>query len=1290
MKTTTRVALAAMLLGALGHSAPVLAQDDGPAPHAASALPQHTAAHAPYVPYQRTDPASPIGGELQRLYARWAGTQGQRKARPTELQATFPHLQLGAGGTTVLVTITGSDTQALQSLLAERRVVVVSSYPELHFVEGFVPMAQLAPGAAGLAGLTRQGLQGVAPVHRGMVGARAGAGSAGTTPTRTRATRAGRFTSITSTVSGTPYINQADYLLQTDRVRALGGFDGRGVRIGLLSGSYNTDGAADADILAGELPPQGVLVLQDDSIQVSEGENILQSIYDMAPGASLAFSSVTQSGEGDYATQIRRLADPTVGNCRILIDNVTPLEEPIYQDGVVAQAINEVVQQRRVAYFSSARNDGDDGYENTAPKFVALPRSNGAAQLNFNTTGSGAVGLSQHYSIQDGEQVYKTILWSDPFYTSTGPGVQTDLDAYLISSRGDTVAASTDNNRQNRRPVEMLDFTNDFSQTHTTDFYLHLVKRAGTATPARIHIRMFGNTPLDWLTHSATCIGHPATVGAMAVAAAPFFDPTQPEPFTSKGGNTYLFDPKGNPLAVSKTVAKPDLTGVDGVTNNYLGLNRVAGNDFGTSLSAPIVAAVAAVLWQAKPALTVAQLYARLASTAHDIAAPGTDDLTGAGLVDAFAAVYGPVVPAVPTATQPWLDDVERGSLSRAWDVSATGPARPWVRQSFGPASGRYHLIIDASAQDGAQFSSLPANIGAATLHANLSGAAASGWYLTFKHKIIAGETKEQLPAKFSSSAVGDGVSLSTDGGLTWYRLVDLTTATTTTYQTLSVNLTQFARTNKLTLSTDVRLRFQQSGATSVDATGGPTPGGRAFDDIVLTANPAGAIPLFVSTTPTADCPALSVTFTDASANAPASLPRRWSFPGGSPATSTALSPTVLYPRAGRYDVTLTVGSGTTSVTHTDSAYVQIAQRPPVPTATVNHAVTCPLLPVQFTASSRYCATSYRWRFPGGFPASSTFATPLVSYFRPGVYPVTLIAQNTYGVDSTIALTVRVAPSLPLPAAEGFPLKLPAYWDVVNPDGAISWISYPAVGPDGTYGGATGVNCYDYTSVGQRDYLLSVPVSLPVGSAHPLLRFSVAYAPHPETSDSLLVRVLTRCAPHLVLGTVYRKGGPSLGTVAAQYDQFFPASADQWRTETVDLAAYRGLDVVLAFETYNANGNIIWMDDFSVSVAKKYNSLVSDNRPTTKTTTDADAGSLSVWPNPVAGSGTLTVETPASPALASLRLLDELGRTVWQGTAPASDAASRQTVPVPGGAGLYILHYTPASGLPLMQKVAVQ
>ncbi len=82
--------------------------------------------------------------------------------------------------------------------------------------------------------------------------------------------------------------------------------------------------------------------------------------------------------------------------------------------------------------------------------------------------------------------------------------------------------------------------------------------------------------------------------------------------------------------------------------------NGSHGSSCGTSLSAPVVAGVAALVWTKHPTLTAAQVRSRLTSNAIDRGAAGHDAYYGYGRVDAPQAVYGKLAtwivgPSTPT-----------------------------------------------------------------------------------------------------------------------------------------------------------------------------------------------------------------------------------------------------------------------------------------------------------------------------------------------------------------------------------------------------------------------------------------------------------------------------------------------------------------------------------------------------------------------------------------------------------------------------------------------------------------
>lgn len=140
-----------------------------------------------------------------------------------------------------------------------------------------------------------------------------------------------------------------------------------------------------------------------------------------------------------------------------------------------------------------------------------------------------------------------------------------------------------------------------------------------------------------------------------------------------------------------------------------------------------------------------------------------------------------------------------------------------------------------------------------------------------------------------------------------------------------------------------------------------------------------------------------TVNFTDLSLNNPTTW--SWTFQGGTPTTSNAQHPSVSYNKAGVYDVTLTVGNTDGSSQITKSGYITVSMKSPVAGFTAAKTEIFAGESVQFTDQTQN-AQSYAWTFEGGTPATSVAKNPLVTYYVPGIYSVTLVVSNSSGTNS--------------------------------------------------------------------------------------------------------------------------------------------------------------------------------------------------------------------------------------------------------------------------------------------------
>jgi hypothetical protein len=104
----------------------------------------------------------------------------------------------------------------------------------------------------------------------------------------------------------------------------------------------------------------------------------------------------------------------------------------------------------------------------------------------------------------------------------------------------------------------------------------------------------------------------------------------------------------------------------------------------GTSFAAPFVSAAAAAVLAAEPDLTLAEVEARLTSTARDLGDPGQDPVYGHGLVQAVPACSQPAGPAGDPATG---IAATADTTSPTAEVAVDAPIAPPAEGGFGTAT---------------------------------------------------------------------------------------------------------------------------------------------------------------------------------------------------------------------------------------------------------------------------------------------------------------------------------------------------------------------------------------------------------------------------------------------------------------------------------------------------------------------------------------------------------------------------------------------------------------------------
>lgn len=485
---------------------------------------------------------------------------------------------------------------------------------------------------------------------------------------------------ISSMISNTgPSISQGDTAQLSYLARNNYKVSGKGVKVGILSDSYDNLGTAGVGVTTGELPGPGnpfgfttpVHVISDlPSGGIDEGRAMAEIVHDVAPAADLAFYTAF-NGEADFANGIQALADD---GCKVIADDVIYFDEPYFQDGIVAQSV-DMAKKKGVTYFSSAGNQSRKSYEYEYHPTNVEPLGPGVGTAhNFSNLADPPRYFQPLYIPTGGGVGIISLQWDQSSYSASGVGPDSDLDIYLLDVNGNIVAYSFDDNIASGEPVEILGYQN-FSTSPT--FFLLILQYSGPKV-SRLKYLMYDNLQF-YLTNppipgilAPTLFGHAKADGCIATAAAFYLqtppygvDPALVEPFSSLGGVANYFDIWGKRIKPLLRM-KPNFTAPDGGNTSFF--PPFPGQDirqdvdafpnfFGTSAAAPHAAGAAALIIEAygkkKKIPTPNEVRDILKNTTSDMDNPytpgfdnGFDYSTGYGLINVNKAV-GKVTPPV-------------------------------------------------------------------------------------------------------------------------------------------------------------------------------------------------------------------------------------------------------------------------------------------------------------------------------------------------------------------------------------------------------------------------------------------------------------------------------------------------------------------------------------------------------------------------------------------------------------------------------------------------------------------
>ncbi|HJQ83656.1 MAG TPA: S8 family serine peptidase, partial [Candidatus Binatia bacterium] len=444
-------------------------------------------------------------------------------------------------------------------------------------------------------------------------------------------------------------LSEGDAILLADQARQNFGVTGQGVTVGVVSDSV--DGMATA-VASGDLP-NDVHVLQAGT-GAGEGTAMLEIVHDLAPGASLAFYGPATSG--DMIAGINALAAAGAG---VIVDDLTFFDQPHFEEGSIAQAVNALAAQG-VVYVTSSGN------------FASANADRGHYEGDFADGGSVGGGLDHVHEFAPGDTAQDVVLlpggfpifllqWADPFGSSGN-----DYDLYVTDTNGTIIAASDDVQNGNDLPFEAI-------VLNTTGL--------GTPVAVRVVVNRFagasrrlelyyasGVTQIVPATPDGSIAGHANASGAITVGTINAGDPGHDTiaPYSSRGPCDLFFP-------APEVRDKPEITGIDGVA--VTGAAGFPDPFFGTSAAAPHIAAIAALVLDANPSLSATQVKQVLQDAAVDLGAGGFDFVFGAGRADAAQAVADAGVGTTTTSTTTTATQTTDTATTTQTATSSTAPS---------------------------------------------------------------------------------------------------------------------------------------------------------------------------------------------------------------------------------------------------------------------------------------------------------------------------------------------------------------------------------------------------------------------------------------------------------------------------------------------------------------------------------------------------------------------------------------------------------------------------------------
>lgn len=408
---------------------------------------------------------------------------------------------------------------------------------------------------------------------------------------------------------------EGDVILRADLARTSFNVTGFGQKIGIISDGCDHLSISQA---SSDLPVSVQVV--NNRFGGDEGTAMLEIAHDLAPGAQLAFADKGNS-QADFANNIILLKD---AGCTVICDDIVYPLEPVYEDGIIAQTIDDMVENYDMVYISSA---GDQQLDHFEGDFIDSDNDN---WHNFSSSDE-----TMDIQLGAGAEIIAVLQWNNQFGKCGD-----DYDLFIYDEQLTNLLASSDDTQDgDDDPVEMVAYTNP--QSYTVTVHLCIKKFKGQNRNMTIFTYGDGVIPQQYCGTGGAISGHAGAKQCLAVAAIDANDAGHDdiESFSSFGPTRiYRYDLQGNPTSFIER-NKPDHAAIDGVQTKIGQLGYFSNPFYGTSAAAAHTAGIAALLRASDSNLTAKQVAEILNETAVDLGETGFDFIFGNGRLDAYQAV---------------------------------------------------------------------------------------------------------------------------------------------------------------------------------------------------------------------------------------------------------------------------------------------------------------------------------------------------------------------------------------------------------------------------------------------------------------------------------------------------------------------------------------------------------------------------------------------------------------------------------------------------------------------------